>query len=360
MLAVSDIILAQNTNLLRQGAVLVDSNDSGDQPYLLLILTHEIKAGDGSTLSRRLQFVRVDPNGIASFAGWAPHLDLQPLDPAERPRIQPILDAPWLRADLEQKAIAVAVSSLVPEHVHEVTARHIAQVDKTLTAVHERLSKEIAFLSDRWLKLREDQQAGKDVRLNLENARRTLTDLEGRLDKRKAELQRLRHVASSPPVALGGALVIPAGLLKAGCSEEAAVSFSADAEARQRIEKLAMNAVIKAEEARGCSVVDVSREKCGWDLTSFPPPSQGKLSDPRHIEVKGRTQGATTITVTRNEILYALNQADKFILAIVLVNHDDSTDGPFYLHKPFDTEPGWGVSSVNFDLQALLSRAQIA
>ena len=29
-----------------------------------------------------------------------------------------------------------------------------------------------------------------------------------------------------------------------------------------------------------------------------------------------------------------------------------------YLSKPFDTEPGWGVSSINFDLKALLGRAE--
>jgi hypothetical protein len=37
------------------------------------------------------------------------------------------------------------------------------------------LSREIEFWSDRWLKLKEDQDAGKDVRLNVENARRTGT-----------------------------------------------------------------------------------------------------------------------------------------------------------------------------------------
>ena len=43
---------------------------------------------------------------------------------------------------------------------------------------------------------------------------------------------------------------------------------------------------------------------------------------PRHIEVKGRAKDASTITVTRNEILYGLNQSDKFLLAVVLVDGD--------------------------------------
>ena len=119
-----------------------------------------------------------------------------------------------------------------------------------------------------------------------------------------------------------------------------------------------MAAVTRAEEARGFRVVSVAEQKCGWDLTSYPPAGGGQPTDTRHIEVKGRAKGATTITVTRNEMLYALNQADKFRLAIVLVAEDDTVEGPFYVKSPFEREPGWGVSSINFDLGALLSRAE--
>jgi len=90
---------------------------------------------------------------------------------------------------------------------------------------------------------------------------------------------------------------------------------------------------------------------------SYPPPTDGKQPEARHIEVKGRVKGATTVTITRNEMLYALNQSEKFHLAIVLVSEADAVEGPFYLQNPFDTEPGWGVSSVNYELAALLSRA---
>ena len=53
-------------------------------------------------------------------------------------------------------------------------------------------------------------------------------------------------------------------------------------------------------------------------------------------------KGATTITVTRNEILYAINQGDKFVLAIVFVNPDNSTEEPHDLSNPFQREPDWG------------------
>ncbi|MCX7164775.1 MAG: helicase-related protein [Rhodocyclales bacterium] len=360
MLALSDVLLEQHANLLRQGTLLVDPADDGEQLSLLFLLTHEVKSGDGQVISKRLQFVRVMPDGSATFAGWAPHLDLEPLAPADRLLLAEILTAPWLTAGLEQRALALAASTLVPEHFSEVAGRRIAHVDKTLAAVHERLTKEIDYWSDRFIKLTDDKAAGKDVRLNLENVRRTLSDLEARLESRKKELQSMRHVTSATPVVLSGALVIPTGLLRKlrGDLAPGGANFSADPEARSRIEQLAMNAVRLAEEARGCRVVDVSALKCGWDITSYAPAPDGRLPEARHIEVKGRVKSATTVTVTKNEIFESWNQGSKYHLAIVLVGEDDAIDGPHYVPHPFKEEPGWGVSSVNYDLKALLERAQ--
>ena len=355
MLSVTDLVLEQNANLLRQGSVLVDPTDDGDTPWLLFLLTHEVKSGDGTVLSKRMQFIRVTPEGNASFAGWAPHLDLEPLAAADRPRIASILSAPWLRSDMEQRAVALAATSLVPDHFREVATRRVEHVDRTLAAVHERLTKEIDFWTDREIKLRDDRAAGRDVRLNLENATRTLKDLQYRLESRKKELQTMRHVQNGTPVVLGGALVVPAGLIRQLRGEGPALS-AADAAARQKIERLAMNAVMDAERAKGHTVVDVSADKCGWDVSSYPPAAEGKQPEPIHIEVKGRVAGADTITVTRNEIIYAVNQSEKFRLAIVFVNDDDSVDGPHYIANPFQREPDWGAASVNYVISELLTR----
>jgi SNF2 family DNA or RNA helicase len=362
MLSMSDIILEQHANLLRQGAVLVDPADEGTDSWLLFLLTHEVKSGDGTALSKRLQFVKIAPDGSASFAGWAPHLDLVPLEDSERGLIKDVIDAPWAATNQESRAVGLAAATLVPEHFAEVANRRIEQVNKTLVAVNERLLKEISFWQDRWIKLKDDVAAGRDVRLNLDNARRTISDLEGRLENRKRELQARRHVVNGTPVVLGGALVIPAGLLSKERGEEpsdpAVAAFAADAAARALIEQAAMKAVRAAEEARGCRVVDVSAAKCGWDLTSYPPALDGKQPEPRHIEVKGRAKGAATVTITRNEMMYAFNQGDKFRLAIVLVGEGDAVEGPHYIRNPFDREPGWGVASINFNLGDLLARAE--
>lgn len=359
MLAVSDIVLEQHSNLMRQGTVLVDPIDEGDEASLLFLITHEVKSGDGTVLSKRLQFVRVTSDGKAAFAGWAPHLDYEPLPVAERALISNLLQSDWIRVDQETRALALATATLVPDHYGEVASRRIAHVDKTLAAVHERLTKEIDFWSDRWMKIKEDAETGKDVRLNLDNIQRTINDLQGRLENRKKELQSMRHVTNGTPVVLGGALIVPVGLLaklRGGPIPDAHETFSADPEARARIEQLAMNAVRVAEESRGCRVVDVSAIKCGWDITSYEKAVDGKLPEPRHIEVKGRVKGAPTITVTRNEIFTSWNQGAKYHLAIVLVGENDSIDGPHYITHPFKDEPGWGVASVNFSLKALLEK----
>lgn len=359
MHSVVDIVLEQHRNKLKQGAVLVDPNDTSVIPKLMFMLDHSVKeSGDpGLVISRRLQFVEIDPSGNTTTAGWAPHLDLQPIDSADLKLVEDILAAQWISRDLEALALAHASSQLVPEHFEEVRSRRERQIDKNLNAIHERLVREINHWSDRYEKLKADIAAGKDVRLTLENVRRTIDDLTARLQSRTQELRNMRDVVSATPIVLGGALVIPAGLLAQRKGETEGETWTADADARRRVERIAMEAVRMAENRLGHTTFDVSAEKCGWDITSVPPAKDGKLHQVRHIEVKGRAKGQSTITITRNEILYGLNQADKFILAIVLVDGDQH-EGPFYVRNPFKQEPDWGVASVNMDLSHLLTHAE--
>ena len=359
MQSVTDLVLEQNRNKLKQGAVLVGPSDMGLTPKVMFIIDHSVKEGakPDQVVSRRIQFVEIDPLGVAINAGWAPHLDMEPISQADLALIEDVIAAPWLNGtdtqNLEHVALAHASTNMVPEHFNEVRSRREHNVDKTLNAVHERLVKEINYWSDRYIKLQDDIAAGKDVRLTLDNVRRTIDELTARREFREKELLAMRHVISATPVIAGGALVIPSGLLALRKGES---NFSADADARARVEWVAMHAVMNAERALGHEVIDVSAQKCGWDVTSIPKPIDGKLPISRHIEVKGRAKGSTTVTVTRNEVLYGLNQQDKFILAIVLIDGDEH-EGPFYVTSPFTQEPDWAVTSINLDLNQLLLRA---
>lgn len=357
MQAVTDILLGNLRATLKQGAILVDPNDDGIEPHIMFMLDHSLREGAGDsqkTVSRRLQFVTIDRHGKACQAGWAPHLDLQPLPAGDQYLVQDILQAGWITQDLEALALSHASAELVPGHYEEVRTRRIRQADKIHAAVRERLVKEINYWGDRYLKLSTEVSAGRQPRMQPEMAKRRAEELTARLEQRERELEAMRNVVSSTPVVLGGALVIPRGLLAQRKGEP---DFCADAAARSRIEQLAMSAVRQAEEALGHVTQDVSAEKCGWDITAQPPKQADRLPDARHIEVKGRAKGQSTITVTRNEIIYGLNQSEKFILAIVLVNPDDSVEGPYYVRKPFSQEPDWAETSKNLDLDRLLERA---
>ena len=100
--------------------------------------------------------------------------------------------------------------------------------------------------------------------------------------------------------------------------------------------------------------IDREADKVGYDIESGVP-GTGKL---RFIEVKGRVSGAPTITVTRNEILYSLNKPEDFVLAIVEFL-DDSAHRVHYLRQPFQREPDFGVTSVNYDFAELIARSGI-
>jgi hypothetical protein len=355
MHAVTDLVLQAHRPKLKQGAVLVDPNDDGTEPKVLFMVDHTVRETGhaGGVASRRLQFVEIDELGNAINAGWAPHLDLQPIDDYDHKLVNDVLQADWLNHNLEALALNHASQKLVPEHYTEVKGRRERQADKTMAAVNERLVKEINYWSDRYIKLKDDVNAGKQPRMQPEMARRRVDELTARLEQRKVELTNLKNVVSSTPVVIGGALVIPQGLLSQRKGE---TEFTVDAVARARVERVAMNAVMQTEEELGYKVTDVGAEKCGWDVTSRPPANtDGSIKPDRHIEVKGRAKGQSTITVSRNEIIYGLNQSDKFILAIVIVDND-SHEGPFYVKNPFTMEPDFGVASINYDLSDLLSK----
>ncbi|EMP2054115.1 DUF3883 domain-containing protein [Enterobacter kobei] len=356
MHASTDLVLEAHRAKLKQGAVLVDPNDDSIEPKVLFMVDHTVREGGGTSdvASRRLQFVEIDEKSNAINSGWAPHLDLQPIDAYDLKLVSDVLNSPWLNNNLEALALNHASQELVPEHYAEVKDRRERQSNKTLAAVNDRLVKEINYWSDRYIKLQDDLNAGKQPRMQPEMARRRVDELTARLQQRKTELEALKNVVSSTPVVMGGALVIPQGLLAYRKGE---TQFSVDAEARSRVERIAMNAVMDVERSFGFEVKDVGAEKCGWDVTSRPPiNADGSICNDRHIEVKGRAKGQSTITVSRNEIIYGLNQSDKFILAIVIVDGDEF-EGPFYIKTPFTIEPDFGVASINYDLSDLLSKA---
>jgi hypothetical protein len=178
-----------------------------------------------------------------------------------------------------------------------------------------------------------------------------LTD---RLDKRLAELARERQIAPLPPEIQGAALVVPLGWF-AKQAQPAAAPVGL-AEGRAEVEKLAMDAVMAAERSLGREPRDVSAENRGYDIESRDP-ATGSLT---FIEVKGRADGADTVTITRNEMLTAFNTEQSelpYILAVVRVEAGFALE-PVYVRSPtgiFGSEPGFTEVSRILSLSKILS-----
>ncbi|MDW8478606.1 MAG: DUF3883 domain-containing protein [Xanthomonadales bacterium] len=147
----------------------------------------------------------------------------------------------------------------------------------------------------------------------------------------------------------GGLLVVPAGLvaLAAGRPLPPAAATSDTQEAAARARAI----VMEVERSLGFEPVDREAERLGYDIESRDPRT-GRL---RFLEVKGRVAGARTVTVTRNEILTALNAPESYILAIV--EFEGESHRVHYVRQPFRREPDFGVTSVDYDLAGLLTIA---
>jgi SNF2 family DNA or RNA helicase len=356
--ATTDHIQQRYRDLLKRGTVLVDGADLSDHVRALFYLEHAIqdartdRGGNRRVVSRQMQFLEIDAAGAARAAGYAPYLDYRPASEQERALVAPLLEADWLSQDLESQALDYAVQHLVPPHLAEVRTRKEALITKTLAAVKDRLTKEITYWDHRALELKAQEQAGRTPRLNSARARQRADELQARLQKRLDELEQERKLAPLPPVAIGGALIVPAGLL-ARLRDESGGEPDAVARETARVERLAMDAVMASETRLGYEPRDVSDQKVGYDIESRVP-GDGRL---RFIEVKGRVADAKTVTVTKNEILTALNKPDDFILAIVRVEGAVAAD-PMYLRQPFQGEPDFSETSRNYDIAKLVSSAR--
>jgi hypothetical protein len=359
--AVIDLTLERHRDLLRRGTVLVDEQDVGDQLRILFYLEHAVQdatptpSGDRRVISRRMLYVEMTSGGQVRHSNYAPYLDYRPLA-LDEPPVDALLARPecaWIGRDLEARALAYAVSHVMPEHLEEVRRRRLEWVEKARAAVKDRLTKEIAYWDHRAEELRLQEQAGRpNARLNSQEARRRADELAARLQRRMAQLDLETQVSALPPLVVGGLVVVPAGLLaKLRGHPLPAGARPGDTQAAAA---RARAIVMEVERRLGFEPVDREADRLGYDIESRDPQT-GRL---RFIEVKGRLAGADTITVTRNEILTSLNKPDDYILAIV-----EFVDGDrhrvHYVRRPFRREPDFGVTSVNYDLGELLSRAEV-
>ena len=360
--AVIDLISERHGPLIKEGAVLVDDADAGSGARVLVFLEHAVidarteRSGKRRTVSRRFEFVEIAESGDPRPAGYAPYLDARPPTTEEAPVIAELVQRmAWLGGNLDVRAGDYGIEVLAAEHLAEVRGHTLERVAKVRAAVHARLTKEIGYWDHRAAALDLQAQAGKTPRMNPDRAEARAEELRRRLAARMADLDREAQLASQPPLVVGGALVLPAGLLRqaAGLPAPPAPSHTVDTAG---VERRAVDAVLAAEAALGNSAVEMAHNHPGYDIRSTRPDRQVNF-----IEVKGRIAGADTFIVTQNELRFAANIPDAYLLALVEVSPDGPAgDQVRYLARPYGGEVRlpFDTTSTTLDWAAYWQRAQ--
>ncbi|MFB8765314.1 helicase-related protein [Nocardiopsis alba] len=336
---------------LRRGSILVDRSDPSTEPYVVSLLEHDVTDGrtarDGQpwVISRRAQYVRIDIDGTITPLTGSPIPNFEVPTDEEHMLARKILTEPWVQSsDLDQRVVREASATIVRNHADEVTKRTIERVDKTERLVRERLTREINYWDQRAFELGEQERAGKKTRLPASQMRDRAESLVRRLDRRLKELEHERNISVRPPHVTGACLVATQGWFDAQEDSEGA---AARARETTRVERLAVDAVFRVEQALGHRPTEMHHNNPGYDIES----DTGTSLD--FIEVKGRVTGGKTFVLTRQEAVTALNKGDHSVLALVQVAEDDSTMVRYLRHPitqpidpraarvEFDWEPFW-------------------
>ncbi|WP_308615805.1 helicase-related protein [uncultured Enorma sp.] len=366
--ATVSVILEQSLGTLRQGAVLVDDDETADTPRFLFYVESAIQDGtvlpDGTkkTVSRAVHFVEIDYDGNTFDAGYAPYLDYRPATEAERASMEAVFaeELGWLESDPDKIATDFAIRNIIPEHIGEVRTRTLAQVAKVQKAVDTRLRAEINYWDYRAGELADREHAGKkNARLNSKQAERRANELAERLQRRMDQLDRQKQLSPMPARVVGGALVVPASMLHESATADPN-GQSNDAATKRKTELAAMDAIMAIESELGYAPRDVSEQRgIGYDTLSRVPDDMRDGDDPvtRMVEVKGRIAGGDSITLTKNEILCGLNKPECWLLAIVEV--DGHTTKTTYLRRPALRAPSFAENSVNYDMGRLIESAEV-
>ncbi|MEQ4303327.1 helicase-related protein [Plantactinospora sp. B6F1] len=327
--------------LLRQGALLVDERDGDDQPRLLVALTQRLTDGHtpARTVSERFEFVELSGSGAARSAGVAPYLDYRPLGGDESALLAPVVEAGWWVEGAEESAVAWAVEHGMAEHLAEVRERIGLLVRRTREQVTQRLTQEINYWYGEEGRLAAAIGAGRQVTMRPETARRRAEELERRLERRTAELDRDGAVMPQPPTLAGVALVVPQGLLDRLAGRGDPAGHATDPAV---VDERAVAAVLAAERALGRAADRMPHNNPGYDVRSRDPGSGERID----IEVKGRVAGATDFFVSRTQVFHAKNVGPAYRLALVSV---DPTRGPEHDEVRYLANPFLGADFGDFE-----------
>ena len=167
-------------------------------------------------------------------------------------------------------------------------------------------------LQQRWSALEERVYRGEEAaKLARDEAERRLQELERRREDKLRAFEGLGVVRPGPVSYIGSALVGP----PVGEDEEVTRPMREDSE----VELAAMARAMAAEREQGRQVEDVShfRDGRGFDVRSWIETPDGRVTDVRRIEVKGRSAARGDVSLCRTEWIAAHRHRESFWLYVV-------------------------------------------
>ncbi len=305
--AVREHTLEQVQSDLQRGAIFYDLKRQ--QPARLDVFSAAIQDGRGNMLHRRLFVVQTDLDGTMGVKQPTLFLDLVPVAPDDLAGVLP--DDSTLPS-LDQVEAALIEQALNPFLV-EIQTHRIKDIETirdhleiSLNAIIDRVQCQFGELLDQ--KQAGSQESGLEGRLKQTEDR--LFELNGRLEKRLAELEQEQSCAIFGIQHHGQAWVLPH-------PDRNSPDMAAMVSDRE-IEQIAVQAVIAYEQARGWQVESVESENRGFDLISRQPhPEDSKTAIAvRFIEVKGRSQ-VGPVALSANEYKTAQRMKEDYWLYVV-------------------------------------------
>ncbi|MDX2242241.1 MAG: DUF3883 domain-containing protein [Leptolyngbyaceae cyanobacterium bins.302] len=301
---VREYVLTQVQDDLSRGAVFFDVQRQ--QAARLDVFWAAIQDGRGHVLHRRLFVVQTEMTGEMTVKQPTIFLDLALADrPVSVPEDSHLPDRAQVEQVLIEQELNCFLDQVQVERQQEVEtiARHL---EISLNTIIDKVQCQFAELLAQ--KESGSRESGLDGRIKQLEDR--LFDLNGRLDQRRQELRQERNCAIADIRHHGRAWVLP--------HPDRHLPTIAPMVSNEEIERIAVDAVIAYEEARGWRVQSVESENRGFDLISRRPHAEdGETAvEVRFIEVKGRSQ-LGEVALTTNEYKTAERLKQDYWLYVV-------------------------------------------
>jgi hypothetical protein len=308
--AVRDDVQEQVRRDMENGAVYLDLHR--EPPSRLNAFSAAIKDGRGNVLHRRLFVVEEHAEGSMTIRQPTFFLDLMPATAS--------MDIPDLSLHDRQTVETYLVGEALEPLLQEVTAQREHEIQTISRHMEISLNELIHRQNMRMAELMTQQQNGPACRqagdsspllaANLKTTEDRIDDLNGRIDRRRTELQQERYCVIADIQVLGRAWVLP----HPERTNPGVAPFLRDDE----IERIAVDAVIVHERAQGREVESVEADNRGFDLISRKPhPEDPKTAlEVRFIEVKGRAF-VGEVALTTNEYKTAQRLGKDYWLYVV-------------------------------------------